>query len=276
MSVLEVRNLHTSFFLPTRTVRALRGISFEIGQGETVGLVGESGSGKSVTAASILGLVRPPGRIVEGEVIYGGLNLVGAPEARLRTVRGREIGLVVQNPRAALNPLVTVGDQLVNIFRSHFRTSKKDARVRCLEMLEAVGIGDAEQRAQAYPHELSGGTAQRVLIAAALLPRPRLLLADEPTTALDVTIQIQILNLLRDSVRDTGSSSLLITHDLGVVAHYCQRTLVMHDGVIVESGPTEQLFASPSHWYSRKLISMSRDDRDEWTVGIQSARKGGV
>jgi ABC-type dipeptide/oligopeptide/nickel transport system ATPase component len=255
--LLEVRDLHTRFFLPSGPVDALQGVTFHVDAGEIVGLVGESGSGKSVTAASILRLVKPPGRVMSGEIWFGGRDLVTAPERTLRDLRGREIAMIVQSPRAALNPLLRIGDQMVDIYRSHVRVSRGQAWSTCIEMLAAVGISDVEQRARAYPHQLSGGTAQRVLIAIALLCRPKLLLADEPTTALDATIQIQILNLLRDLIRELGSAAVLITHDLGVAAHYCQRLLVMHGGRIVEDGAVESVFAHPTHPYTTRLVTAS-------------------
>ena len=266
--LLEVRDLRTDFVLPGRTVHALNGVSFHVDAGEIVGLVGESGSGKSVTAASILRLIRPPGRIVRGEIRFEGLDLVTAPERTLRELRGRQIGLIVQSPRAALNPLVRIGEQMVNIYRSHVRVSRDQAWKASLEMLAAVGVSDVEHRVRAYPHQLSGGTAQRVLIAIALLCRPKLLLADEPTTALDATIQVQILNQLRDLIREVGSAALLITHDLGVAAHYCQRLLVMHAGTIVEDGPVTEVFAHPRHPYTARLISASRPQRAQTPIDV--------
>jgi oligopeptide/dipeptide ABC transporter ATP-binding protein len=255
--LLSVQDLQTHFFTRRGVVEALRGVSFEIGQGEIVGLVGESGSGKSVTAASVLGLVRPPGRIVGGRIIFDGRDLVTSRESEMRSIRGRQIGLILQSPRTALNPMLSVGDQMVNIYRAHVRASRSEAWRASLAMLEAVGLSDVERRARSYPNQFSGGSAQRVLIAIALLCRPKLLLADEPTTALDVTIQAQILRLLQDSIAQTGSSALLITHDLGVVAHFAQRTLVMYRGEIVEQGPTRALISSPAHPYTAALVAAS-------------------
>jgi oligopeptide/dipeptide ABC transporter ATP-binding protein len=259
--LLSVEDLHTHFFTRKGVVEALRGVSFRVGAGEIVGLVGESGSGKSVTAASILGLVRPPGRIVRGRIVFDGHDLTASSEREMRDIRGSQIGLVLQSPRTALNPLLSVGDQMVNVYRSHVRASRNEARKACLDMLEAVGLSDVERRARSYPREFSGGSAQRVLIAIALLCRPKLLLADEPTTALDVTIQAQILRLLQDSITRTGSSALLITHDLGVVAHFAQRTLVMFRGEIIEQGPTAVLVASSAHPYTAGLIEASSPRR---------------
>jgi ABC-type dipeptide/oligopeptide/nickel transport system ATPase component len=255
--LLDVRDVHTDFLLPTGPVHALQGVNFHVDTGEIVGLVGESGSGKSVTAASILGLVKTPGRIVRGQIRFEDRDLVTAPEHVLRDLRGRHIALIVQSPRAALNPLVRIGDQMVDVYRSHVRISRRAAWAASLDMLSAVDISDVEQRARAYPHQLSGGTAQRVLIAIALLCQPKLLLADEPTTSLDATIQVQILNLLSELIHGVGSAALLITHDLGVAAHYCQRLLVMHAGRIVEDGPVDQVFAHPQHPYTERLIAAS-------------------
>lgn len=256
-ALLSVEDLRTSFFTRKGVVSALRGVSFEIGRGEIVGLVGESGSGKSVTAASILGLVRPPGRIVGGRILFDGRDLVTSSEREMRHIRGRQIGLVLQSPRTALNPLLSVGDQMVNIYRAHVRASRQEAWAACLAMLEAVGLSDVERRARSYPNQFSGGSAQRVLIAIALLCNPKLLLADEPTTALDVTIQAQILRLLQDSIARTGSSALLITHDLGAVAHFAQRTMVMYRGEIVEQGPTLSVITDPQHPYTAALVAAS-------------------
>jgi ABC-type dipeptide/oligopeptide/nickel transport system ATPase component len=252
--VLEASGLSVTYPLAAGDVAAVKEFALTIREGEFVGLVGESGSGKSTAALALLGLVRPPGRIDGGEVRFLGEPVLGASEERLRRIRGAQIGLVVQNPRAALNPLVRIGDQVAHAYRAHHGVDRREAWRQALAALERMGIPDAQRRARAYAHQLSGGMAQRVLIAIATINEPRLLVADEPTTGLDVTVQAQILDLLRAKVRQTGSSVLFVTHDLGIVAHYCDRVEIMLAGSVVEEGPVRRVFAEPRHPYSRRLL----------------------
>ncbi len=233
----------------------VHGISFTVGAGETVGLVGESGSGKSLTALALLGLVRPPGRILGGRVRFRGRDLLALSDEELRKIRGADIALVFQEPVTALNPVFTVGDQLAETLVVHGRADWPAARAQAIELLDAVRIPDPARRAHDYPHQLSGGQLQRVLIAMALSCRPSLLIADEPTSALDVRIQADILDLLRDMRARFGLSLLLITHDLGVVAGMADRVAVMQAGRIVEQAPVRTLFASPQHSYTRELLA---------------------
>jgi len=254
--LLTVRELRTYFYGEAGVAKAVDGVSFEIGAGETVGLVGESGSGKSVTALSLLRLIRPPGRIESGsEIRFEGRDLVTIDERAMRAVRGARISMVFQEPMTALNPVFTVGDQIAEVVRVHNGGSKREAWDRAVEMLETVGIPSPAQRAHEYPHQLSGGMRQRVVIGMALVMHPPLVIADEPTTALDVTIQAQILELLGDLQRQFGTSVLLITHDLGVVAETVSRVLVMYGGEIVEEASVGELFAQPHHPYTEGLLN---------------------
>jgi oligopeptide/dipeptide ABC transporter ATP-binding protein len=261
--LLEVRDLTVHFDTEAGLVEAVDGVSFNVRSGEILGVVGESGSGKSVTALALLRLVRPPGRIVQGAVRFEGTDLVGLSEDEMRAVRGTRIAMVFQSPRTALNPVLTVGRQISRLFELHQGVSRAEGRARTLQMLKLVGISEPERRARQYAHQLSGGMCQRVMIAMALATSPRLLLADEPTTGLDVSIAAQILDLLRDLGRRTGASILLITHDLGVVAEVCDRVAVMHAGQIVEVGAVRAIFARPLHPYTQALVrSIPRIDRD--------------
>ncbi len=254
--LLEVRDLVVSFRTDAGELCAVDGVSFDVPRGRTVGLVGESGSGKSVTALSVLGLLpRPVGRIVGGSIRFDGRELAHADERTLREVRGQGVGMIFQEPMTALNPVFTVGDQIMEAVRAHRRVSRADARARAIELLGRVGIPAARERVDAYPHELSGGMRQRVMIAIALAAEPKLLIADEPTTALDVTIQAQILDLLADVQRDFGMSILLITHDLGVVYEHTEQVLVMYAGKVAEQCATEELFRHPLHPYTRGLLA---------------------
>ena len=253
--LLEVEDLHTYFYSENGVARSVDGVSFTVGRGETVGLVGESGSGKSVTALSLLRLIRAPGRIEPGSrVRFEGKDLLALSEEEMRRMRGNRIAMIFQEPMTALNPVFTVGEQIAEVSRIHEGTSRRDAWKRAIEMLELVGIPAPEQRAKEYPHQLSGGMRQRVVIAMALVMNPALVIADEPTTALDVTIQAQILELLAELQQRTGMSILLITHDLGVVAETCSRVLVMYGGEIVEEAPVGVTFASAHHPYSEGLL----------------------
>jgi oligopeptide/dipeptide ABC transporter ATP-binding protein len=253
--LLEIENLHTYFYTDTGIARAVDGVSLSVGVGETVGVVGESGCGKSVTALSILRLVRPPGRIEPGSAMrFEGRDLLRLEEREMQRVRGNRIAMVFQEPMTALNPVFTVGDQIGEVARIHAGASKRDAGAKAIEMLKLVGIPAPEQRAGEYPHQLSGGMRQRVVIAMALVMNPALIIADEPTTALDVTIQAQILELLADLTRRLGTSVLLITHDLGVVAENCTRVIVMYAGEVVEEATTIDLFARAHHPYTEGLL----------------------
>ncbi len=253
--LLELHDLHTFFYTDTGVARSVDGVSFRVNAGETLGVVGESGCGKSVTALSILRLVRPPGRIEAGsEIRFEGRDLLSLGEEEMRRVRGNRIAMVFQEPMTALNPVFTIGDQIAEVARIHAGMSRKEAAAKAVEMLRLVGIPAPEQRADEYPHQLSGGMRQRVVIAMALVMSPALVIADEPTTALDVTIQAQILELLADLTKRLGTSILLITHDLGVVAENCARVVVMYAGEVVEEAATPDLFARAHHPYTEGLL----------------------
>jgi oligopeptide/dipeptide ABC transporter ATP-binding protein len=252
--ILEVSGLRTYFFTRDGTVKAVDGVDLEVYPGEIVGLVGESGCGKSVTSMSVLRLVSDPGRIVEGEVRFKGENLADKTNKELRAIRGDQISMIFQQPNASLNPVFRAGRQIAEVYQIHEGLSLKHGRERAIEMLRKVGIPDAERRVDAYPHELSGGMAQRVMIAMALASDPDLLIADEPTTALDVTIQAQILDLMSKLRDELGMAILLITHDLGVVAEMADRVAVMYAGEIVEQAGSLELFAEPQHPYTKGLI----------------------
>ncbi|MEE2831589.1 MAG: ABC transporter ATP-binding protein [Candidatus Latescibacterota bacterium] len=252
--ILEVRDLRTSFHTREGEGRAVDGVSFHLDRGETLGLVGESGCGKSVTALSILGLVAPPGRIGGGQILLSGRDLLTLPEKDMRQVRGDEVAMVFQEPMSSLNPVLTCGRQIEEAVRLHQGGSRQEAKARAIEMMHLVGIPAPEQRVDDYPHQLSGGMRQRVMIAIALSCSPDVLIADEPTTALDVTIQAQILELLEKLQAEFHMAILLITHDLGVVAEVADRVAVMYAGQIVETATTKDLFASPRHPYTRGLL----------------------
>ena len=252
--VLSVRDLRTTFPLGGGPVSVVDGVGFDVAAGEVLALVGESGCGKSVTALSILRLVPKPGRIEAGRVRLGGREIQGLPVTEMRRVRGREISMIFQEPQTSLNPVVRVGAQVVEAIRLHERGSREAARARALELFERVRIPDAPERLDAYPHELSGGLKQRVVIAMALAAHPKVLVADEPTTALDVTIQAQILELLRELQRELGMAILLITHDLGVVNELADRVAVMYAGRIVEAGTRAEVLGQPRHPYTQALL----------------------
>jgi oligopeptide/dipeptide ABC transporter ATP-binding protein len=252
--LLDVRGLRTSFRLREGTVRAVTGVDFSVRRGEILGLVGESGCGKSVTSLSIMRLIAPPGVIESGEVMFDGEDLLKKTERQMRAIRGNRISMIFQQPTSALNPVMRVGAQIGEVLEAHRNMKKKAARERALEMMRMVGIPDPKRRLDSYPHEMSGGMAQRVMIAMALACEPELLIADEPTTALDVTIQAQILDLMRRLQRETRTAIVLITHDLGVVAEMCDRVAVMYAGEIIEQTDTRTLFAKPFHPYSQGLI----------------------
>lgn len=253
--MLSVRNLSASFHTRAGIVRAVRNVSFDVAPGETLGIVGESGSGKSVTCYSMMGLIpTPPGRIESGSALLDGTDLLHCPEKTLRSIRGKRIPMIFQDPMTSLNPYLTIGDQVAEPLIIHEGIGRREARTRALEQLALVGIPDAEQRMDAYPHQFSGGMRQRVMIAMALITRPEILIADEPTTALDVTVQKQVLDLIRKLQPDMGTSVILITHDLGVVRQYADRINVMYAGRIVESAPARELLEHPRHAYTRALM----------------------
>ena len=253
--MLSVRNLSASFHTRAGIVRAVRNVSFDVAPGETLGIVGESGSGKSVTCYSMMGLIpMPPGRIESGSAMLDGTDLLHCPEKELRSIRGKRISMIFQDPMSSLNPYLTIGEQVAEPLVIHEGAGKKEARDRALEQLALVGIPDAERRMDAYPHQFSGGMRQRVMIAMALITRPEILIADEPTTALDVTVQKQVLDLIRKLQQDMGTSVILITHDLGVVRQYADRINVMYAGRIVESAPARELLEHPRHAYTRALM----------------------
>lgn len=253
--LLSIRDLRTHFTTPNGIARAVDGVSFDIPPGKTLALVGESGSGKSVTAMSILRLIpSPPGKIVSGEVVFEGRNLLALPEPELRAIRGNDISMIFQEPMTSMNPAFRTGEQVAAVLRLHRGLSRLEAKERVVGLYRQVGITNPEERVRAYPHQLSGGMLQRVMIAMALACGPKLLIADEPTTALDVTIQAQILALLRQLQKDTGMALLIITHDLGVVAETADDVAVMYAGEIVEQGPVREVFARPSHPYTKGLF----------------------
>ncbi|MBA3439595.1 MAG: ABC transporter ATP-binding protein, partial [Pyrinomonadaceae bacterium] len=266
-TLLSVRDLRTYFETDDGTVQAVDGVSFDLRRGETLGIVGESGSGKSVTNLSIMRLIsEPPGRIISGEVIFGGQDLLALSASEMRRVRGKRISMIFQDPMASLNPFLPISKQLTEITELHLGHTKAQARAHAIEMLETVGIPDAPARYRSYPHEFSGGMRQRVMIAMALSCQPELLIADEPTTALDVTIQAQILELIKKLKIETGASVMLITHDLGVVAGMADNIIVMYAGNVFEKAPTRELFARPGNPYTKGLLRCVPDptaDRGE-------------
>ena len=253
--ILEIKDERLSFFTPAGEVKALNGVSFSMNQGDVLGIVGESGSGKSVTAYSIMGLTAYPGRLVGGTVWFNGHQIDKMTEKEFRKIRGNEVSIIFQDPMTSLNPVYTIGNQIVEVILLHTKKTKQEAWARARELLELVGINEPDRRLKQYPHELSGGMRQRVMIAIALACEPKLLIADEPTTALDVTIQAQILELMNDLRRKLGMSIIMITHDLGVVAQMCEKIAVMYAGHIVEYGTTDEIFYNPQHEYTKGLIN---------------------
>ena len=254
MALLEVKDLRTSFFTDAGEVKAVDGVSFSLDHGKVLGIVGESGSGKSVTAYSIMQILAPTGKIVGGSVKLDGQELVGADEKVLRTVRGNKISIIFQDPMTSLNPTYTIGHQLMEAILLHTNRNRKQARERALEMLQLVNVNEPEKRLKQYPYELSGGMRQRVMIAMALACEPDILIADEPTTALDVTIQAQILDLMSDLQKQLGMAIIMITHDLGVVAQMCDEVVVMYAGSICEQGTADEIFYNPCHEYTKGLM----------------------
>jgi peptide/nickel transport system ATP-binding protein len=252
--MLSIKDLSVGFRTRRGEVQAVRGISLELAKGETLGIVGESGSGKSVTSFALLRILDAGGSITAGEVTYSGVDLRRASERDLRSIRGREISMIFQNPRAALNPIRKVGHQIEDVLRQHSRATRNNAREKAIQALRDVRINDPEARYHSYPFELSGGMCQRIVIALALACDPRLLIADEPTTGLDITTQKAVMDLSLELIRERGMASILITHDLGLAAQYCDRLAVMKDGQIVETGPAQEVFANPQHDYTRRLV----------------------
>lgn len=263
MSLLQVKNLVVEF--PTRrgTLRALDDISFDIAPGEILGVVGESGAGKSLTGASIIGLLEPPGRIASGQVLLEGQRIDNLPHEKMRRIRGRKIGAIFQDPLTSLNPLYSVGRQLTETITTHLPVNAAEARERAIQLLRDTGIPAAEQRIDHYPHQFSGGMRQRVVIALALAAEPQLIVADEPTTALDVSIQAQIITLLKTICKQRGAAVMLITHDMGVIAETCDRVAVMYAGRIAEIGPVHQVINQPAHPYTRGLMACIPDMTQE-------------
>jgi oligopeptide/dipeptide ABC transporter ATP-binding protein len=252
--LLDIQGLKTHFFTEDGVVKAVDGVNIHVNRGECLGVVGESGCGKSVTSLSIMRLIAPPGKIIEGKIVYDGKNLLDLPEKEMTKIRGNKISMIFQQPQTCLNPVFRIGDQISEVLNIHQSLGKQAGRERAIELLRMVGIPEPAKRANSYPHEVSGGQAQRVMIAMALACAPELLIADEPTTALDVTIQAQILDLMRGLREKTGTSIVMITHDLGVVAEMCDRVVVMYAGQVVEEADVKTLFANPLHPYTKGLL----------------------
>ncbi|HQC83007.1 MAG TPA: ABC transporter ATP-binding protein, partial [Bacillota bacterium] len=263
--LLEVKDLRVSFFTPVGEVKAVGGISYDLNYGEVMGIVGESGSGKSVEAYAIMGLLQSPGKVVGGSITFDGEDVLAKSEKEMQAFRGNQVSMIFQNPMTCLNPVYTIGDQLIEAIRCHKKISKAEAREKSIEMLKLVGINNPERRMNQYPHEFSGGMRQRVMIAMGLICDPKMLIADEPTTALDVTIQAQIIELMKDIQQKTQMAIIFITHNLGVVAEICDRVTVMYAGKIVEQGNVEDIFYRPHHPYTMGLLrSMPRLDAEEY------------
>jgi oligopeptide/dipeptide ABC transporter ATP-binding protein len=261
--ILEVKDLRTYFYTYHGVVKAVDGVSFDLSRGELLGIVGESGSGKSVTSLSILNLIDIPGKIVGGQILFKGEDLVKATPAQMQKIRGAQISMIFQNPRNCLNPVISVGDQITRIYTLHEGADHKKSSKKAIEMLQLVNIGDPERIMARYPHELSGGMCQRVMIVMALMCSPDILIADEPTTGLDVTVQNQIMTLMRDLRGKTNAGQIIITHDIGVVAETCDRVAVMYAGQLMETADTVTLFQNPSHPYTQGLLrSIPRLDKD--------------
>jgi peptide/nickel transport system ATP-binding protein len=252
--VLSVRNLRVEFVTRHSVLRAIDGISFDIARGEVLGVVGESGAGKSVTGLSVIGLIDPPGRIAGGEIYLSGMRIDNLPPDEMRRVRGKRIGMIFQDPLTSLNPLYRIGDQLIETIRTHTNLSEQAARRRAIELLAEVGIPAPEKRVDAYPHEFSGGMRQRVVIALAICAEPELIIADEPTTALDVSVKAQIISLIKRLGRDHGTAVMLVTHDMGVIAETSDRVAVMYSGRIAEIGPVQAVVRNPMHPYAKGLM----------------------
>ena len=252
--LVDIEHERLSFFTPAGEVKALDDVSFYVNEGEVLGIVGESGSGKSVTSYSLMGLIANPGKIIGGDLYFNGYHINDMSEKEMRKIRGNEVSIIFQDPMTSLNPVYTIGNQIMEVILLHTNKSKTEAKERAKELLTLVGINEPEKRLKQYPHELSGGRRQRVMIAVALACEPKLLIADEPTTALDVTIQAQIIELMMDLKNKLGMAIIMITHDLGVVASICDRIAVMYAGKIVESGLTDDIFYNPKHEYTKGLL----------------------
>ena len=262
--LVDIQDERLSFFTPAGEVKALNGVSIHLEEGEVLGIVGESGSGKSVTAYSLMGLTAYPGKLIGGSLNFNGHHINDMKEKDMRKIRGNEVSIIFQDPMTSLNPVYTIGNQIEEVIRLHTDKSKKEAKARAKELLELVGINEPEKRLKQYPHELSGGMRQRIMIAIALACEPKLLIADEPTTALDVTIQAQILELMMELKDKLGMAIIMITHDLGIVASICEKIAVMYAGNIVEYGTTDDIFYNPKHEYTKGLIrSIPRMDATE-------------
>ncbi len=288
-TILEVRNLHTHFYTDKGVVPAVDGVSFSLYEGEILGIVGESGCGKSVTSLSIMGLIpSPPGKIVDGEILFRQQqsagekteDLVKVSKKRLREIRGNQIAMIFQEPMTSLDPLFKIGDQIIEALRNHQRISKKEARKKAMELIKSVGIPRADEIVDEYPHQLSGGMRQRVMIAMAMACDPEILIADEPTTALDVTIQAQILELMKKLNREKGTAIMLITHDLGVVAEMCDRVIVMYAGKVVEEGPVRTILKEPKHPYTQGLIrslpKLNKREKRLYSIPGQVPKPGSI
>ena len=265
MSLLSVKDLRTSFFTPSGEVKAVNGVSYEVEKGKVLGIVGESGSGKSVSAYSVLQILAGTGKIVGGSIELEGEELVGIKEKNMAKIRGNKISIIFQDPMTSLNPVFTIGDQLMEAIMLHTDRNRKEAKERAVEMLKLVGVNEPNKRIKQYPHEFSGGMRQRVMIAMALACEPDILIADEPTTALDVTIQAQILDLMKDLQKKLGMAIILVTHDLGVVAEMCDEVIVMYAGQICERGTAEEIFYNPKHEYTLGLMRSIPTVSDEKT-----------
>lgn len=262
-SVLSVRDLRVEFVTRRGILKAIDGVSFDIGRGEVLGVVGESGAGKSVTGSAVIGLIDPPGRIAGGEILLDGRRIDNLPPEEMRRIRGKRIGMIFQDPLTSLNPLYTVGEQLVETIRTHMPLSASEARKRAVDLLAEVGIPAPERRIDSYPHEFSGGMRQRVVIALALCVEPELIIADEPTTALDVSVQAQIISLLKKLGRERGTAIMLVTHDMGVIAETADRVAVMYAGRVAEIGPVQEVVRQPLHPYAQGLMGAIPSIREE-------------
>ena len=271
--VLSVRNLQVEFETRRGTLRAIDSVSYDIAKGEVLGVVGESGAGKSVTGLAVIGLIDPPGRISGGEILLSGLRIDNLPPEEMRKVRGKRIGMIFQDPLTSLNPLYRVGDQIIETIKTHTNLTDQQARKRAIDLLAEVGIPAPEKRIDGYPHEFSGGMRQRVVIALALCAEPELIIADEPTTALDVSVQAQIISLIKRLGRDHGTAVMLVTHDMGVIAETCDRVAVMYAGRVAEIGPVQEVIKNPLHPYAKGLMGAipTLAGEDKRLVQIQGA-----